>query len=101
MGWFWFLVSIGLLIALISRRQSTTEDSYAQGYWDGYRAFGAKLQERMVAKRTNSAALQELIDEGQGANTAEPLTPEDVFMEDTYGSAQAGTADTASRIDWS
>jgi hypothetical protein len=101
MAWFWFLICVGLLIALVSRRQSTSEDSYAQGYWDGYRAFGAKLQERMAAKRTNNASLQELIDEGHGVNAPEPLTPEEVFKEDTYGSAQAGIADTADRIDWS
>jgi hypothetical protein len=101
MGWFWFLVSIGLLIALVTRRQSATEDTYAQGYWDGYRAFGTKLQERIRAKRTNAAALQELIDEGQGAKSAERLTPEEVFMEDTYGSARADAGGTTDRIDWS
>ena len=101
MAWFWFLVCIGLVIALVTRRQAGDEDTYAQGYWDGYRAFGAKLQERMAAKRTNATSLQELIDEGHTGSESNAPTPEEVFMEDTYGTVRTQAADASDDIAWS
>lgn len=102
MAWFWFLVCIGLLIALTTRRQPGNDDTYAQGYWDGYRAFGTKLQERIATKRTNTTSLQELIDEGQAGDTTQTNpTPEQVFMEDTYGTAQSAEVDEqVASVDW-
>jgi hypothetical protein len=103
MAWFWFLVCVGLVIALVTRRQPGSDDTYAQGYWDGYRALGAKLQEYIAAKRTDAPSLQELIDEGQtsGEESTRP-TPEQVFMEDAYGTAPIDVADNRdNKVDWS
>ena len=105
MAGFWFFVCVVLVIILISRRRPE-DDSYAQGYWDGYRAFGAKLQERITAKKTDATSLRHLIDEGHGAEqnqveTAAARTPEQVFMEDTYATNDDDIENKLDTVGWS
>ncbi len=39
--------------------------SYQKGYWDGYRALGAKIEARLDGPRTNFQELKEIIDAGK------------------------------------
>ena len=87
MAGFWFLVSVALLIALLSRRKDN--DSYTQGYWNGYRAFGDMLQDLMSAGRTDAESLRTLINVNKTGDTvvAQPaatVNAEETFLADTY-----------------
>lgn len=40
------------------------DDAYARGYWDGYRAFGEKVQTQLDASSVDRERLQQYVDEG-------------------------------------
>ncbi|MDB5186846.1 MAG: hypothetical protein JWM07_318, partial [Candidatus Saccharibacteria bacterium] len=67
MAVFWFLVSVVLFIMLSSRPKNDglENDPYAQGYWNGYRAFGDKVDQLIQSKRANATTLMKLINEGR------------------------------------
>jgi hypothetical protein len=99
MAGFWFLVSVVLVVVLLTRRKSN--DEYAQGYWNGYRAFGDMVRDLIAQKRVNEDALRALIDIGETGGVSQPETqavqnvavanqpavisdPEAQFFADTY-----------------
>jgi hypothetical protein len=87
MAGFWFLVSIVLLIMLLAGRKKN--DSYAQGYWNGYRAFGDMVQDLINAGRADTESLRKLVEMGEtgGMTVHQPMTnvdPEETFLTDTY-----------------
>jgi hypothetical protein len=104
MAGFWFLVSVILFIILVSRKKNDGKD-YAQGYWDGYREFGAQVQNLITKRRIDTSSLQKLIDEGTtgAVSSEENLVPqpevtapedswstvEDDFVTDVIGEAPA------------
>jgi hypothetical protein len=100
MAGFWFLVSVVLLIIILSgRKKDNSEDSYAQGYWNGYRAFGGMVDDLIKQKRANEESLRALINVGEtGGITQEAVNvpqsqvvsdPEAQFIADTYDNVDA------------
>src|SRR3989344_7280466 len=66
MGFLLFVIIIGIVIAVAVRSKSPeSDDQYGRGYWDGYRAFGEKLQDEMAQPKLDREALQSLIDQGK------------------------------------
>jgi|GEM_PF-1205470 len=99
MAGFWFLVTVVLIVVLLTRRKNN--DEYAQGYWNGYRAFGDMVRDLIAQKRIDEASLRSLIEIGEtggvaqpAAQTTQPATatesdstvsdPEAQFYADTY-----------------
>jgi hypothetical protein len=72
-------------------RNKNNDGSYAQGYWDGYRAFGAKVQALIKSKSATAATLQKMINEGVGSASPavenEPAqdNPDEFFLTDIVG----------------
>ena len=66
MGFLLFVIIIGIVIAVAVRSKSPeSDDQYGRGYWDGYRAFGEKLQDEMAQPKLDREVLQSLIDQGK------------------------------------
>jgi hypothetical protein len=107
MAGFWFLVSVVLVIILLSRPKNvdSKNDSYAQGYWNGYRAFGDMVRDLIKEKRIDEESLRSLINFGETGGTPQNTAqssfvdpnadaiapkpaatdPEARFYADTYG----------------
>jgi len=69
MSFLLFIAVVVLVIVLISKNSSdktTRGDQYAQGYWDGYRALGDKIQQIINRHPVDTDALQREINAGQG-----------------------------------
>jgi hypothetical protein len=86
---FWFLVAVVLTIILLSR--SKKYDSYTEGYQNGYRTFGAMLENMIASGRTDAESLKQLIKMGEdgtvvsdGRATQRVDVAEDRFISDTY-----------------
>ena len=74
--WFLWLILVICLIILISVSNSKSNkpsqsDRYAQGYWDGYRALGAKVREAMSGSDFSRNQLNDLINAGHGSVIAQ------------------------------
>lgn len=89
MASFWFLVAVVLIIILVSGRKK--DDSYAQGYKDGYRTFGGMLEDMIAAGRTDADSLRQLIQMSKSSTAATPAeqarkvsSGEAQFLIDTY-----------------
>jgi hypothetical protein len=63
---FLFLVIVILMIVLIVKLSGgkKTDDGYARGYWDGYRALGEKVSEQLARKSVDHAELQKAVNVG-------------------------------------
>lgn len=76
------LVVIAIIVWKVLSSDSSSKnkgggDDYAKGYWDGYRAFGEKLQDRINTDAANIESLQALIDDGiRGPSTISPESTE-------------------------
>ncbi|MBH2007544.1 hypothetical protein I8H83_03000 [Candidatus Saccharibacteria bacterium] len=70
MSFFWFFLAIVFFALWRSARSSNKNDqsanSYGQGYWDGYRAFGNKVSELLRSDEVSKHRLRQLVDEGNG-----------------------------------
>lgn len=72
MQFFWFLVALTFFVLWLRARSSDTlptdvpTDSYGQGYWDGYRAFGDKVARMLERGIIDSDKLRRMVDEGNG-----------------------------------
>lgn len=68
----WFLVALTFFILWLRARSSNAlpkdmpTDSYGQGYWDGYRAFGDKVARMLERGIIDSDKLRRMVDEGNG-----------------------------------
>ena len=92
MAFFWFLVSVILLIALLRRNDSSDVkpggvDEYVRGYRDGYRAFGDEAQQLVRENVVTSSDIQSLIERNeptvaQREVTEEISTSEPEFIEE-------------------
>lgn len=60
-----FITVIVLLVLLVTKKSTgSSDDRYAQGYWDGYRALGDKLQPLLRREHIDKGSLQKEIDVG-------------------------------------
>ena len=70
MSFLWFgvaLIFLCLWLDARSKSKSTQQSAdYGQGYWDGYRAFGAKVAELLQSDTLSKNSLRRLVDEGNG-----------------------------------
>jgi len=69
MSFLLFIAVVVLVIVLISKNSSSKTpqgDQYAQGYWDGYRALGDKVQQIISRHPVDTDALQREINAGHG-----------------------------------
>lgn len=64
MAFFWFLIVVILLIILSRRSKESSDGGYQQGYWDGYRALGARVQQQLDQPAVDRVALQSAVDIG-------------------------------------
>lgn len=65
MSFILFITVIVLLVLLVTKKPSgSSNDNYAQGYWDGYRALGSKIQTLLQHDTVDKQALQREIDAG-------------------------------------
>lgn len=66
MGTLFFLLAVVFFILWLTKKPSKDErdDSYRHGYWDGYRAFGEKVQEALKDRQDLPKKLKELINAG-------------------------------------
>ncbi|RYF29528.1 MAG: hypothetical protein EOO17_00910 [Chloroflexi bacterium] len=81
MGFFIFLLIIIAVIVIWKKTSGNSSGEgdgfdYAKGYWDGYRAFGEKLQDHIAAGNTDDNSLRKLIDEGVSGPGAGHHTPD-------------------------
>lgn len=69
MAFFWFIIVVVLVIVL-SRRKAPEggEDRYAQGYWDGFRAAGERINDVLSRDDMDREALRAIVDEGNGGH---------------------------------
>lgn len=111
MAFFWFLVSVVLSIILL--RQPKKDNSYAQGYWNGFRAFGDMVRDLIKEKRIDEESLRSLINFGETGGVPQNTTapgvsgqqvpvndPEAQFFADTYDNGDEGDdIETAEMLD--
>lgn len=96
MAFFWFLVSVVLLIIVLRRSQAPDSDNYAQGYWDGYRAFGSEVRQLLQRNTATRDELQQLIDRGgETAAVTEQVEYEEAPVEQSIAAHNALVAELA------
>lgn len=84
MWFFWFLVALTFFVLWLRARSSDTlptdvpTDSYGQGYWDGYRAFGDKVARMLERGIIDGDKLRRMVDEGNGE--VQPVADQPVEM---------------------
>jgi len=80
MSFLLFITVVVLVIILISKNSSSAPrgDQYGQGYWDGYRALGDKVQQIINKHPVDTEALQREINAGYGGVVE--LRDEDPFI---------------------
>lgn len=85
MAWFWFLVCIGLVIILATKKNSasSSDEEYGRGYWDGYRALGDKVQDELDSDTIDRHALQIAVNRGHGDNTPASVESRSQSLETT------------------
>jgi hypothetical protein len=76
MWFFWFILTIVFFVLWRQGKSAVdqdpqTSDLYAQGYWDGYRAFAAKVRDVLSGPEISRDQLANLIREGDGSTLAE------------------------------
>jgi hypothetical protein len=83
MGFFWFLVSVVLLIVVLRRANGNQADGtdYTAGYRDGYRAFGDEVQVLLDQNTADRTRLRALIRKGRD-DAVQEATPALAFTEE-------------------
>lgn len=101
MSFVWFCAAIVFGVLWWNARSSNdsegappSTDAYAQGYWDGYRAFGSKISALLRKGVPSKQDLSRLVDEGQGVNhdgaQGHREAVAEIIHEDTSSFAESG-----------
>lgn len=68
MAFIWFVLAVIFFILWLTKKDPSVSsgDNYSQGYWDGYRALGEKVQQLLKSKPIDHKAIQREINLGFG-----------------------------------
>ncbi len=90
--WFWVIVIIAVIIIISNNRKKNKEKEiaaiYNRGYWDGYRALGTKVQQRITTGELDEKQLQTYINEGYPDGYLQSTQSEEAPAEEPAASTQ-------------
>jgi hypothetical protein len=86
----WFVVALVFFILWLTKKGSSSnaapsmQDRYSQGFWDGYRDLGTKIQRYLHHEHPDKGAIQQLINVGFGGSPP----PDSLVQHPTFDQVQ-------------